>query len=337
MVTLRFALLGLLTVVVMAGCSPAPTPFQQQWATYSARFLDNGRIVDTGNERVSHSEGQGYGMLFAVAANDRDNFESIWLWTQRVLQRKDKLFSWRYRPCPSQDARCIDDKNNASDGEILIAWALLRAATRWDDERYREEALAILAAVKQKLLVTVGENTVLLSGEFGFTDDKGRVQINLSYWVFPALSEFFRMTGDNQWRALHDTGIKLIQEAASAPTQLPADWLWLSAQGLSATNTLSSEYGYNACRIPLHLLWDKQQGASLMAPFINFWSQPEVPATVNVLSGEKAEYQATVGMQAIGQLLRADSSPLPVVDEHQDYFSASLIMLSRMAQQDLTS
>src|SRR5436309_1896309 len=41
------------------------------WRSYKARFVtDQGRVVDTANGRISHSESQGYGMLLAVAAGD---------------------------------------------------------------------------------------------------------------------------------------------------------------------------------------------------------------------------------------------------------------------------
>ncbi|MEG9529489.1 MAG: glycosyl hydrolase family 8, partial [Hyphomicrobiales bacterium] len=42
------------------------------WRAYRSRFItDQGRVVDTANGQISHSEGQGYGMLLAVAAGDR--------------------------------------------------------------------------------------------------------------------------------------------------------------------------------------------------------------------------------------------------------------------------
>ena len=47
-------------------------PQKDAWRAYKARFVTaQGRVVDTANGLVSHSEGQGYGMLLAVAADDR--------------------------------------------------------------------------------------------------------------------------------------------------------------------------------------------------------------------------------------------------------------------------
>ncbi|XBS68472.1 glycosyl hydrolase family 8 [Acerihabitans sp. KWT182] len=94
------------------------------WQQYKQAFvLPDGRVVDTGNHDVSHSEGQGYGMLMAVFNDDKQTFANIWRWTRQTLYRDDVgLFSWRYEP---QEKVAIADPNTASDGDTLIAWALL--------------------------------------------------------------------------------------------------------------------------------------------------------------------------------------------------------------------
>ncbi len=90
------------------------------WDTYKSRFLQSdGRIIDTGNNNVSHTEGQGYGMLLAVAYDDRAAFDRLWKWTRTTLRNpQNDLFYWRYIP-GAQDP--VADKNNASDGDVLIA------------------------------------------------------------------------------------------------------------------------------------------------------------------------------------------------------------------------
>src|ERR1700730_19167283 len=71
----------------------------QDWATFKRRFIPNGeRVVDTGNNDVSHSESQGWGMLFAESNGDKDTFQKLWQWTSATLQRGDGLFSWRWSP-----------------------------------------------------------------------------------------------------------------------------------------------------------------------------------------------------------------------------------------------
>src|SRR5712691_6576644 len=85
-----------------------------EWAKYRDRFVtEDGRVLDTGNKAVSHTEGQGWAMLFAEAADDPASFARIWNWTRGNLQRHDNaLFSWRYDP--SDGKTPVADVNDAS-------------------------------------------------------------------------------------------------------------------------------------------------------------------------------------------------------------------------------
>ena len=67
-----------------------------------ALFKPEGRIVDTGNGDVSHTEGQGFAMLMAVANDDKATFDKLWQWTNRTLKNNENgLFYWRYNPAES--------------------------------------------------------------------------------------------------------------------------------------------------------------------------------------------------------------------------------------------
>lgn len=329
-------------VLLLVSCSEkANTPFGQDWQTFVQRFYDNGRIVDTGNDGVSHSEGQGYGMLFAAVAGDKTRFDALWRWTRQTLQRDDGLFSWRYRPCPEHNTACVDDPNNASDGDILIAWALLRAAQVWDSQTYRQQAVTILNAIEDKLIVERQGLTVLLPGAEGFVRN-GSVQLNLSYWIFPAFNAFYTQTHQPVWSALSESGKTLLAQAQWGDYGLPADWMWLQHDGLSLADTVSPEYGFNAVRIPLHLAWQRYPDDTLLAPFIKWYAQPTVPATLNLDSGESADYQWSAGMQAIAEVVRYrakldERQPQLRLGNEQDYYAASLIMLSQLVLMDTSS
>lgn len=110
----------------------------RDWECFRERFIaPEGRVVDSGNQGISHSEGQGVGMLAAAQFNDRVTFDRLSSWTRRTLRRSsDHLHSWRYRP---EAEIPVDDPNNATDGDLLIAFALLRGADRWDDPTLRAE------------------------------------------------------------------------------------------------------------------------------------------------------------------------------------------------------
>jgi endoglucanase len=109
------------------------------WEAYRSRFVeDNGRVVDTANGNISHSEGQGYGLLLALAAADRRSFEQIWTFTfTELLIRDDGLAVWKWDPASKPR---VTDRNNASDGDILIAYALAKAGTAWQEPRYTTAA-----------------------------------------------------------------------------------------------------------------------------------------------------------------------------------------------------
>ena len=81
------------------------------WESYKSRFMmPDGRIIDTGNGNVSHTEGQGFAMLLAVANNDRPAFDKLWQWTDKTLRKKTgyftgaiirwRLIRWRIKTMP---------------------------------------------------------------------------------------------------------------------------------------------------------------------------------------------------------------------------------------------
>ena len=100
------------------------------WEAYRSRFVeDSGRVVDTANGNISHSEGQGYGLLLALAASDRRSFEQIWSFTfTELLIRDDGLAVWKWDPAAKPR---VTDRNNATDGDLLIAYALAKAGEVW--------------------------------------------------------------------------------------------------------------------------------------------------------------------------------------------------------------
>lgn len=325
-----------LSLVQCSGNHKESSVYSQSWNVFKKRFAENGRIIDTANKNISHSEGQGYGMLFAVFADDKKVFARLWDWTRSVLQRDDRLFSWRYSPCPSQNQDCIDDRNNATDGDILIAWALFEAAERWKMPEYRAQALSIVESIENKLIRNQFGYTLLLPGEYGFDDDESRLQINLSYWVFPALIKFEQVTQRPIWRALIDSGETLIQKAQFGRWKLNPDWVMISDQGFDFDGALSQEYGYNACRVPIYLILGESDSADILQPYLTFWARPTVPATVNLENGTVATYGYSSGMQAIAKATKAkvnqEQSPkLPTISAETDYYSASLILLSQLA------
>ena len=167
----------------LSAAAPAATQAEAappaDWQSFKDRFVAaDGRVIDTGNGGISHSEGQGYGLLFAERFGDRDVFDRLLGWTEANLRRRsDALHAWRYRPGAAVP---VDDWNNASDGDLLIAWALLRAGQRWGNQDYTDLGTAIATDLLALCVREVAGTTVLLPAASGF-ERPGRVIVNPSY------------------------------------------------------------------------------------------------------------------------------------------------------------
>ncbi len=306
------------------------------WAQYKQRFLlPDGRIIDTGNNNVSHTEGQGFAMLLAVYNNDRPAFDKIWQWTNATLYRKDNgLFSWRYEPGKPDP---IADKNNASDGDIFIAWALLEAGKKWGVTAYLTSSAEIQRALLRHTLIRYAGYQLMLPGVSGFKQ-AGSVIVNPSYFVFPAWQAFYQDTHLLVWKNLSDDGMAMIGKMRFGKSQLPADWVKLQANGqMAPASGWPPRFGFDAVRIPLYVHW-YHAGSPALQPFARFWRNYDrraAPAWIDVLSGQRSEYNQSQGMRAIRDLVVGDSGPLTSqLDPDEDYYSASLHLLAYWSQRN---
>jgi endoglucanase len=331
-----------LTIVASRAVQAAP---DADWLLYQKRFVDpGGRVIDTGNGGVSHSEGQGTGLLLAAHYGDRAAFTRIWAWTRANLQvRDDHLLAWRWLPLAEGDSAArVPDRNNATDGDLLVAWALARAGRLWNEPQYRDAARALCADIRSKLVMHSDFGPVLLPGEAGFAKADATL-INLSYWVFPALQELGRVDPSSEWQNLIDSGGVLLQAARFGRWQLPPDWLELSSPLKPATG-FKPRFGYDALRIPLYLTWAKLATAQNLTAFNGFWSYFNgarfTPAWTLFTDDSIDSFDASPGVHAVIALAaqhgvappgHARIYHAPRLEDSQDYYSASLLLLAKMA------
>lgn len=308
---------------------------QGNWSTFRERFVaPEGRVIDTGNGGISHSEGQGYGMLLAVHHRDKKTFDLLWDWTQKNLRtRPDKLFAWKWVP---DSAVSVPDQNNATDGDLLIAWAVLRAGRTWNSPQHIASAEAIARDVLAKLVKRVGGHIVLLPGAWGFEKKTG-VVVNLSYWIYPALAELSGVAPAPEWKELEQSGLALLATARFGRWQLPPDWLLLGEKAEPAPD-FRPRCGYDAVRIPLYLLWGRKETPDLVRPFVDYWSHFRgakfLPAWTDLTDDSVDSYDAAPGIRAIASLAtqypRLRRTKLRGFADKQQYYSHALLMLSEM-------
>ncbi|MDU2543107.1 MAG: cellulose synthase complex periplasmic endoglucanase BcsZ, partial [Klebsiella sp.] len=164
------------------------------WEQFKKAYVSpEGRVIDPSDARkISTSEGQSYGLFFALAANDRAGFDKLLTWTQNNLAEGDlrqHLPGWLWGKKDDEQWTLLDS-NSASDSDLWIAWALLEAGRLWQQPQYTETGKALLARIVEEETVAVpGLGTMLLPGKVGFADDSGW-RFNPSY-LPPQLATYF--------------------------------------------------------------------------------------------------------------------------------------------------
>lgn len=311
------------------------------WAGWKEAFLKpDGRIVDNANGDISHSEGQGYGMLLAVIANDQASFAQIYDWTRKTLMvRADGLASWKWEADKTPN---LTDQNNASDGDLLIAWALLEAAERWNKPEYRQAAERLATALDAKVGIRSAFGRVMLPGVDGFTVEQRKDQgdgpvVNLSYWIFPALERLSAAAPRVDWQGYRASGYTLLRAAKGGTAALPTDWTSIKDGKATPAKDFPPAFSYNAVRIPLYLAWAKRDSREELAPFVDFYARNgerafEFDLEKNQTTGEMTD----AGYRAIFSLAKCavDGTPIPNglrSVSFDRYYSSTLHMLALTA------
>ncbi|XTZ39154.1 glycosyl hydrolase family 8 [Salmonella enterica] len=305
---------------------------ESNWALFKQNYLSqDGRIVDQENGNISHSEGQGYGMLLAVVNDDPATFEKMWRWTRNNLLRPSLwLFAWRYDPKEQK----VTDENNASDGDTLIAWALLLAGNKWHDQSYLTASENIQDALLTYLVIEQDGQTLLLPGLNGFAKDGGYI-INPSYFVFPAWESFWQHRHNPVWLKLKKSSIYLLSKAHFGKTQLPTDWIFVQNNGeVVPAENWPARFSYDAIRIPLYLSLIETPQHTL-DNFRQFWgnyNRSNTPAWVEVSGNGQANYAMSGGILAVRDLTMGDDQHMEKsLRPGEGYYLSALHMLSLFA------
>jgi endoglucanase len=314
---------------------------EEAWRAYKLKFVSEaGRVVDTANGMISHSEGQGYGLLLAVAAGDRSTFERIWGWTRANLAvRNDALLAWRWEP----DHRpAVADMNDAADGDILVAWALAEVAEAWSEPAYRVASRRIAVEVGRRLVLWKSSNgPTLLPAVAGFAaeDRPDGPIVNLSYYIFPAFARLGLVAPEFDWEGLSQSGLRLIEASRFGEPKLPVEWISLSGGSPHAADGFAADFAYNSIRIPLYLAWGGMGRREHYEPFLAAWSKQGAQnlATLDVASGRSVEKLDETGYGAIPALTSCATAGTPwpanlkSLRTADNYYATTLQLLSLVA------
>lgn len=317
---------------------------RSQWEYFRSRFLSpDGRVIDFQNGQISHSEGQGYGMLLAALLDDIRAFEKMRLWAKNNLQvrKNDLLHAWRWGLRPNGKWAVIDH-NNATDGDLLIAWAILEGYRRWKEEPLRKEALGLLKDIREHLVLKRREAFILLPAYYGFSHKEEEI-LNPSYWIFPAFRHFASADDSAFWMKIHSDSFELLRQARFGSLSLPGDWIRVGGGRISLAEERSRFFGFEAVRILLHLSWEGKlrllPGAHSLLELAKRLGY--VPMKVDLTNDQVSLHEASAGIYAIYSRLARDlgedglhrsweeKAREKIAREKEDYYSHVLYLLSQ--------
>ena len=225
------------------------------WNSVAARHIQaDGRIVDFDTPRQqSTSEGQSYGLFFALVHNDRAAFARVLDWTEMNLAAGDlakRLPAWQWGHRPDDSWGVLDD-NPASDSDLWIAYALLEAGRLWNEPRYQSLGRAVLArAAREEVTELPGLGRILLPWPTAIA--KGPAwRLNPSYLPLQLLRRFQQAEPQGPWNEIASNTVRML--AAVAPHGFAPDWCAWSGtrQAFVADPEKGAVGSYDAIRVYL--------------------------------------------------------------------------------------
>ncbi|SMO65863.1 glycosyl hydrolase family 8 [Paracoccus laeviglucosivorans] len=323
------------------GFVPAGHPLHQSWQAWKTLCLtDDGRIVDGFQNSASHSEGQGYGLALAAIFDDRTAFDTIMDWSDRNLAiRDDALMAWRWRP---DTVPQVQDRNNASDGDLFYAWALVMAGARQARPELIQRAARIANDIVRLCSAPHPDGSgrlLMLPAAMGFRTAE-QVVVNPSYYMPRAMRELAQATDLPQLSQMADDGVALIDDLAHSG--LVPDWIALTAQGKAAPPAnFSQNSGYEAIRVPLFALWSGQPGSPAVQNFAQAAASgapgDASPVVFDLTTRAVVEASSHAGYGAVAALSSCASSSafgsaMRPFTTDQPYYPATLHLMALVAQ-----
>ena len=195
------------------------------------------------------SEAVGYGMLLAVYNNDKGTFDRFWNFAKGKLvnfeedvNKEGGLLPWIF----SSNGDILD-RNNATDGDLDIAFALLVAdkkgwGTRADARKHIDNILKY----------NVDDNDALQEGYYRYTDDNTVNSSYLSPGYFKAFADY---TGDSRWLKVRDKSYEILEKGFDKGYKVIPHDIQVSGTLASSHPNHDSDAGRGAWRLAVDYLW----------------------------------------------------------------------------------
>lgn len=257
----------LLSVLLISSASVHSSSGWPDWDAFVERFVQaDGRVIDVTFERKSTSEGQSYGLFFALVANQQEQFDTLLKWTSDNLaegQLGHKLPAWLWG-LRDDGSWGVKDRNSASDADLWIAYTLLEAARLWDTPHYADTAHKLLAQISRHEITKAGRiGPVLLPGAYGFKLNKDRFRINPSYLPEFMFHYLAKVDPKGPWQSVWDSYIMMAPAVFN--TGVAPDLFVVDSNGKVMPDTEREPAGsYDAIRVYLWAGMSKQSDQTML-------------------------------------------------------------------------
>ena len=233
----------------ISACLSSKVILNDSWNYYKNTFIsDDGRVMDYEAGHITTSEAQAYAMRRALIMKDKKTFDSVYNWTKYNLRRKDdNLFAWKWGQ--RTIGYGIIDDNNASDADVEIASALIKASGLWHQKNYLDDAKEILQGIWNNETIEIKGLRILLSGHYQRYNEN--IAINPSYFMPNSFRIFAKVDKSHDWQKLVDSSYKLVNYCIdNIDSGLPPDWFYINKNtGKIFFDSEKSDFSYDAVRI----------------------------------------------------------------------------------------
>ena len=213
----------------------------------------NGRVVDWQNKGVTHTEGIGYSLFFSVYFSDKKTFYKIYRWFRKNLPLNDKgLIPWLWGKLPNGKWGILDS-NDATDGNLWIAYSLLLGYEKWHDLELKEFALSLIRNIK-KFDIYIKNKCIFLLPAAKYFVNKNSVIVNPSYYTPFIFRKIYEYDKDPIWLKLAKQSYKLWYFIFLTPYHLYPEWIKVDKTYCKVTD-ISGIMAFNAIRIPIWILY----------------------------------------------------------------------------------
>jgi len=238
--------------------------FTNWYTTWSAKYYvtcgtDMARIKGCNGDDNTCSEGMGYGMLLSVAAGDQTAFDRLNRFRKALGAEYNKVYTsgglmaWNSgNSCPPSASG--GNANNAPDGDLDAAMALVQASKRWPIGTYKDDALSLMDGIWANNIGTSGGNPYVGAGTVNLKDKSF-----MSYWTLGYFQVFARFVTDatkqQNWKGLATRGYTLLKTIQANPAcngEFPES---VQIDG-TLWNGDPCDFGYDSCRVPWRLAAD---------------------------------------------------------------------------------